>query len=461
MQRRGISISLRLTLWFGVIFLVGWLMFGATMWAVLKKTLSGERRQTLTSRLDRVEELLRKRSDPAEQGHIQDLQDFASATGNGLIEVLKLDGTHAMPALSSAAQNFAWPDASNVEGERFIHLVSSGQHYSVLERRYTLGAQSVMLLAAAPESGNLVVLDSFLRGLIAAAPLLLLVSMAGGYWTSRRALYPFDRITAAARSIGIRNLSERLPVANTSDELQRLAETCNDMLERLEIAVRKLQQFTADASHELRGPLSLTRTIAEVCLRNPDIDPCSRRSLQEIVEEGIRASVLLEQMLQLARADTEPLDMVMETVDLEALLQEGCAQAALLAQKKNITVRLARSLQSTVPVVGNAQSLRRLIWILLDNAIKYTQAAGQIDVSLQTKGRSATLTVQDTGIGIASADLPYIFDRFYRADPSRSQVEGSGLGLSIAKWIAEKHRAEICVASSETSGSSFSIIFGE
>jgi signal transduction histidine kinase len=459
MPRRNISISMRLTAWFGGIFLVGWLMFGATMWAVLKTTLSSERHQTLTRRLDRVQEFLRKRNDQTDEERIQDLREFASATGNGLIEILRPDGTHATPALSTAAQSFAWPDVSELQDQRFVHVISSGQYYSVLERRDTIGTQPVMLLAAAPEAGNLLVLDSFVRGLAAAAPILLLVSMAGGYWTSRRALHPVDRITAAARSIGIRNLSERLPVENTSDELQRLAETCNDMLERLEIAVRKLRQFTADASHELRGPLSLTRTIAEVGLRNPGIDASSRGSMQEIVEEGIRASLLLEQMLELARADTEPLDMVLEPVDLVALVQESCAQASLIAKEKNLTVRFAGGMQPTVPIVGHATSLRRLIWIMLDNAIKYTVPPGIIDVSLTTNGPSTIVLIQDTGIGISSSDLPHIFDRFYRADLSRSQVEGSGLGLSIAKWIAEKHRAEIAVASSEGTGSAFSIIF--
>jgi heavy metal sensor kinase len=460
-QRRHISISLRLTAWFGAIFLLGWLMFGAAMWVVLKTTLSGERRQTLTRRIDRMEELLHKQTNHTDEERYRDLREFASATGNGLIEALNVDGTRVLPSLSSAAQSFSWPETSSLRGEQFVHVVSSGQHYSVLERPYTIGSQPVLLLAAAPESGNLLVLDSFLRGLAAAAPVLLIVSMAGGYLTSRRALHPVDCITAAARSIGIRSLSERLPVPGSGDELQRLAETCNDMLERLEIAVRKLRQFTADASHELRGPLSLTRTIAEVGLRNPNVDANSRRSLQEIVDEGTRASVLLEQMLELARADIEPIDMVLESVDLNPLLQECCDQARLLAHEKDITLRLRQSIGSAATITGHTQSLRRLLWILLDNAIKYTPAPGAIEVSLRADARYATITVQDTGIGIDSADLPFIFDRFYRADPSRSLVEGSGLGLSIAKWIADKHRAEIRVASSQASGSSFMIVFAQ
>jgi signal transduction histidine kinase len=283
--------------------------------------------------------------------------------------------------------------------------------------------------------------------------------MAGGYWTSRRALRPVDRITAAARSIGIRNLSERLPVAQSRDELQRLAETSNDMLERLEIAVRKLKQFTADASHELRGPLSLTRTIAEVALRNPAADPQSRAFFQEIVEESAKTTELLEAMLELARADTEPIDYALEQVDLGIILEEVCAMARTIAQERGIVVKLLPNYGSAPTLMGNAASLRRLLWILLDNAIKYTPTSGHVDVSIHTRLGSTVVEVVDNGIGIAGNDLPRIFDRFYRADPSRSQVEGNGLGLSIAKWIADLHRAQIHVSSQEGQGSSFSVVF--
>jgi signal transduction histidine kinase len=316
-----------------------------------------------------------------------------------------------------------------------------------------------VLAAAAPASGNLLVLDRFWRGLLYSAPILLVVSMAGGYWTSRRALRPVDRITAAARSIGIRNLSERLPVAHSHDELQRLAETCNDMLDRLEIAVRKLKQFTADASHELRGPLTLTRLIAEVALRNNGLDAQSNSAFQEIVDESAKAATLLEEMLDLARADTEPVDLVFEPVNLGGLLEEGCAKARMLAQGRDITVHLDRPAGPSPEILGNPASLHRLFWILLDNAIKYTPPAGRIDVSMHLRPDAAIVEIKDNGIGIAAADLPYIFDRFYRADPSRSETEGSGLGLSIAKWIAHVHRAQVHATSKEGLGSSFSVVF--
>jgi signal transduction histidine kinase len=268
-----------------------------------------------------------------------------------------------------------------------------------------------------------------------------------------------DRITSKVQSIGIRNLTDRLPVADTGDELQRLAETCNAMLARLESSVTRIKQFTADASHELRAPLSFTRTVAEVAMRNPQIDPESRRAFEEIVEEEAKAAVLLADMLTLARADSDYSDVLWEPVDLVAVIESVCEKARPLAEKLRLAFSVYLDTEQTVEVLGDFPTLRRLIWILIDNALKYTPAPGRIDVSLNISPEQATVIVRDTGMGIAQADLPFIFDRFYRADPSRGQVEGSGLGLSIAKWIAEMHHADLLVISEASKGTTFRLVF--
>lgn len=453
------SISLRLTLWFGGIFFLGWLLFGAAMWFNLQSTLTGERFQTLTRRVDRLQDLLRKTQDENEQDRHEDFQEFARATGNGLNEVFRTDGSRMYPSPSSAAQAFPWPAVKSGDRERFSHINSAGQTYWVLVRPFSLGSQSLYLAAAAPEAGSLLVLNRFLAGLLASAPILLLVSSAGGYWVGRKALKPVDRITSTVQSISIRNLSGRLPVAYTGDELQRLAETCNAMLARLESSVNRIKQFTADASHELRAPLSFTRTVAEVALRNPQIDPESRRAFEEIVDEGAKAAVLLGDMLTLARSDSDYSDAVWEPVDLVGVIENVCEKARPLADERRLTLSVSLDAEQAADVMGDLPTLRRLLWILLDNAMKYTPAPGQIDVTLRMSPGQATVLVRDSGIGIAQSDLPHIFDRFYRADPSRSQVEGSGLGLSIAKWIAEMHHANLSVRSEQNKGTSFWIVF--
>lgn len=441
-----------------MIFLAGWILFGAAMWLNLQRNLSNERHLTLSRRVDRLQDLMHRNAHDEPASRSGDFRDFATATGNGHAEVFRADGSVLWP--SPLAASFSWPSASGMNAERFVHVQAERQPFLVIERPFhddTAGP--LVLVAAAPLAANLELLAEFGHGMFALAPLLLLVSMVGGYWMSRRALGPVDRITAAVRSIGIRNLSERLPVPRSGDELERLAETCNDMLIRLEVAVLKLKQFTADASHELRGPLTLTRTVAEVALRAPGVDAVSSEAFTEIIEESAAAAVLLEQMLELARADSEPTSLVLEPVDLAAIVVDGYEMASTLGARKGIEVNLVPGMPPALIVLGHAASLRRLLWILLDNALKYTPPAGWIRIWLETSANQVLLHVEDSGMGIAPVDVPRIFDRFYRADPSRSKVEGSGLGLSIAKWIAESHHAEIRVDTHEGTGSKFTVAF--
>lgn len=452
------SISLRLTLWFGGIFFLGWLLFGAAMWFNLQTTLSGERHQTLSRRIDRLQDLLRESQGENDEDRLEDFHEFARATGNGLSEVFRADGRLVYSSPSSTARAFPWPQAKFGDPEQFRRINSGGQSYWLLTRPFTLGGESLYLMAAAPEAGNQLVLHRFLIGLLASAPILLLISSAGGYWVGRRALKPVDRITSSAQSISIRNLSERLPVDATGDELQRLAETCNAMLQRLESSVNRIRQFTADASHELRAPLSFTRTVAEVALRNPHVDPESRHAFQEIVDEGAKAAVLLGDMLTLARADANSNDVLWEEIDLADIVENVFEKVRSQADERELALSLSLDPNQKTRIMGDFPSLRRLLWILLDNALKYTPAPGRIDVILKARGAEATILVSDTGIGIAPNDLPHVFDRFYRADPSRSQVEGSGLGLAIAKGIAEMHSGSLSATSEERKGTTFRVV---
>jgi heavy metal sensor kinase len=458
MLKERISISLRLTLWFGCAFFAGWVLFGVSMWANLSHTLKAERHQTLDRRLDRLQQLIVKDKDASPYQRDQDFAEFAHATGNGLVEVLQPDSTLGYKPPTAAASSFPWPRIQAQDPDRFVKVFSEAQPYWVLSRRFSLGENSFVLIAAAPEAGNLIVIENFLWGLLASAPLLLLISSAGGYWVSRRALKPVDRITATAHSISINNISGRIPVSQTGDELQRLSETCNAMLDRLELSVNQMKRFTADASHELRGPLSFTRTVAEIALKNPDADPESRAAFEDIVHEAAKATVLLEEMLTLARADSLPNTRPRTQVALAPLLKEVCEMAQPIAEQKGLHL-VSGPQPADVNVLGDASALKRLLWILLDNAVKYSKPNGTISLSMDKTAQATKIFVRDNGIGISSTDLPFIFDRFYRADRSRSVVEGNGLGLAIAKWIAETHRSELSAISDPENGTTFTISF--
>lgn len=453
------SISLRLTIWFSTVFFAGLALFGAVMWLDLKNTLTSGRSRTLERRAERLGDLLRETlADPPGQ-RVRKFQAFADATGGGLIEVFEIKGTRALPSPTAAAQAFPWPRVTAINGDRFGEVRFQGQPYRILARPFFAGSQALVLCAAAPLESNRLVLSTFSAGLLWAIPALLAISALGGYALSRRALKPVDQITAATRSISVSNLSARLPVTETRDELQRLSETQNAMLARLESAVNEIKRFTDDASHELRSPVSFVRTTAELALRNRQIDPASRRALEEIVQECGKASRLLTDMLTLARADAGNSQLAFEPVDLVEVVKAVCQKARPLAQERGHTLTDCCADANSATVWGDYSSLQRLLWILVDNAVKYTPAPGTIKVSLAAAGENVTVAVEDDGIGISAADLPHIFGRFYRADPSRSQVEGAGLGLSIALWISSVHQATLSADSTEDAGSVFKVVF--
>jgi heavy metal sensor kinase len=266
-------------------------------------------------------------------------------------------------------------------------------------------------------------------------------------------------MTDAARSIGIQNLSQRLTVPATGDELARLAETWNAMLARLESAVQRLSQFTADASHELRTPIALIRTTAELTLRRDRPPETYRQALDQILRESERMTHLVEDLLLLARADAGLPALPLERIELTPIVRDVCRQSELLAQERQLELS-ADMPDQPIYVQANDPALRRLLLLLLDNAVKYTPAGGRITVTVGCGPAGSIVAVSDTGVGIPAPALPHVFERFYRVDESRNRdAGGAGLGLSIAKWIAERHHASLEAESESGRGSTFRVRF--
>ena len=450
---RNISISLRLTFWFSATFLTGFIAFGTVMWLDLAYSLKQGRDRTLFRRAGRLIELLNVAAgdSPAR------LTEFVDAMPEGnLVRLFDSQGHLLFPENPEPA-DFPWPAPAQDARPQYHDVVRGDHHFRVYVDPVRIGSRTYCIFIGGQLEDNRALLARFLNGLLAAIPALLTLSALGGYWLSRHVLGPIDRLTTAAQSISIGNLADRLPIANTGDELQRLAETCNGMLSRLENSVGRIQRFTADASHELRSPISFMRTVAEVALRNPKIDNESRSSFEDILVESREAANLLEKMLILARADSNQNDLRFESVDLADLLTDVQEKARPLAAAK--FQRLTVNRNGSARVCGDRGSLRRLVWTLVDNAIKYTPSGGSIDLWLDSRGSGARIIVRDTGIGIPESMLPRVFERFFRADLSRTQVEGAGLGLAIAKWIADMHHAGISVESVDGRGTTFCVVF--
>lgn len=273
---------------------------------------------------------------------------------------------------------------------------------------------------------------------------------------SRRALAPVDAITSTARSISEHSLSRRLASLQTGDELQRLAETFNQMMDRLEAAFKRITQFTADASHELRTPTALIRTTAELSLRRDRDSAEYQEALGQVLEEAERMGILIDSLMTLARMDSGAESLSYTTLDVASILREASSASLPLADSKQI--QFDREIpDEPILVDGDPHALRRLFLILIDNAVKYTPPSGRVSIALRENGNDAVAQVRDTGIGISAEDLPFIFERFYRADKARSRETGAGLGLSIARWIVETHRASIHVDSVPGEGSTFEV----
>jgi signal transduction histidine kinase len=291
-------------------------------------------------------------------------------------------------------------------------------------------------------------------------PSVLLVAMLGGYLLSERALRPVDRMTHAAVGIGITNLSRRISVEETGDELQRLGEAWNDLFARLEDSVARQQQFTSDASHDLRTSIAVILATGQLILRHQRTEDEYREAIATMVSECESTSHLLEDLLLLARGNAAPARIELLPVNITTLLKEVTQRAAGLVASRSQHLEL-HTPNLPIHLLGDCRSLSRLLSILIDNAVKYTPDGGTIQVLLapQTDG-SLHLSVQDTGIGIPSELLDKIFDRFYRADPVRNRTSGGfGLGLAIAKWIVDAHAAEINVTSSLHQGTTFTVRF--
>jgi heavy metal sensor kinase len=301
-------------------------------------------------------------------------------------------------------------------------------------------------------------LRRFATVLVVAMPAMLLVAGAGGYWISRRALAPVDSISADARAITAQDLSRRLEVPQTGDELQRLSETLNDMLARLETAFARTRDFTADASHELRTPIAFMRTVADVALRRPRSDADYREALEEIRLELDRTAALVESLLTLARADAAGTLTSRETVDLVAIVNAACTHAKRIAEEKRLRLETPAD-NDPIAMVGNRELLHRLFGILLDNAVKYTPPGGRIDVRVVKDDGRVRVGVRDSGIGITPEDVEHVFERFYRADKARTRENGgAGLGLAIGRWIAETHGGTLTVESELNRGSTFTVV---
>ena len=287
-------------------------------------------------------------------------------------------------------------------------------------------------------------------------PLAVGIITLGGYWLVHRALRPVEQITRAAEQITQLNLSDRLPVTRSGDELERLSQALNRMIARLDDAVQNSRRFAADASHDLRTPLTILRGELENLVEDPALNAELRARLASLLEETIHLSRIVEQLFTLTQLDSGNSCTDRQHFDLSELARTTAEQMSLLAEDKKISLTCQAS--QSVFIEGDRSRIKQVIVNLLDNAVKYTQSNGRILLRVDASNGHALLEVEDSGIGIPADALPHVFERFYRVDKTRSaEAESAGLGLSIVKSICTAHGAEVKVTSVPKVGSRFSV----
>lgn len=337
----------------------------------------------------------------------------------------------------------------------------SGWRFSAL--RITVPkAGAYVFVSGAPETDTMREVVALRQSFLLGVPVAILLSAMGGYWLAKRSLAPVVVIAETVETITSRSLDRRVPVVNPGDELGFLAQTFNRLLERLQDAFEQKRRFMADASHELRTPISIAHTATEVTLEQPHRTEDEYREALLIVDGQLqRLKRLVEDMFLLARADSGAVPLRKSKFYLDELLAETARAARVLGSRKGVSVELAPMKEALCE--ADESLIRQMVMVLLDNAVKYSSAGGRVAIQLTQDVSHYQIFVKDSGPGIPAGAQARIFDRFYRVDPARSRsmvtAGGAGLGLSIARWVAEAHKGTLTLVESNESGSVFCATF--
>jgi heavy metal sensor kinase len=479
------SIRTKLTLWYTLLLLSTLLLFGALSYYFTGNTLSKNLDQSLQTEVRWLRELIGPQA-----GKIK--------PGKRAIDMLIARKTRPATPPTRAPEDSTEEESDQIWNQIFRHTLQStkktyiqftNQRGVIYYRSYSLGTDSLAIpdtislnstvlmtvdfngepvrIAATrdrnftyaigyPLSDLRDLLDNLFVIFNILLPIALAASAIGGMALSKTSLQPVIDVTLRARRITAENLDQTIPVHNPGDEIGRLTTTINEMIQRLHDSFARVRQFSADASHELRTPLTVMRGEIELALRTKKTPDEYRRILESSLEEILRLTSIIDNLLTLAKADQGLFETNFSEVDLQELVRELFEDSEILAESKQITVTL-RSL-APVTIVGDRVRLRQLFLNLIDNAIKYTPTGGSVTMAVERSNGNVLFEVADTGIGIPPDEVGKIFDRFYRVDKARSrEMGGTGLGLSIAKWIAELHRGTITVRSEPHKGSTFTV----
>jgi heavy metal sensor kinase len=458
------SIRFRLTAWYAGLLAGALLLFAVSVYVGLKQYMVGSMSRTLAEQSRSIgTELLTEFLSKRPHWLNEEIEEaYAPEANETFIRVTRSDG--AVVYVSGAPKDASFDPvqvpplkhSSDHENSRKVQL--PGGKTLFIESLFFTNPDGTRYLVENGTSYSEIenVLNGLLRLVALYLPFVVSLAGFGGYWLMRRSLKPVDEITSRAEGITSSNLSERLPVIKTGDELERLSTSLNRMIARLEDAFQHIHRFSADASHELRTPLTILQLELEEMIQHHDLPLVIIDQIGSALEETQRLSRIVESLMAISRLDAGEVKMEKVLLDLGELAASTAEQMKLLGEEK--AVRLACHVDPGVRVLGDQSRLKQVVVNLIDNAIKYTPQGGRVTVNVRAVEGGAQLEVADNGLGMSPEVISHVFERFYRADKARSRDSGgAGLGLAIVKAICSAHGADIQVASQEGKGSIFRV----
>ena len=459
------SLRFRMTAWYAGLLLCALSIFGISVYLGLERYLNWTLQATLVSECRAIGSELLPQLPGKRAGWLTSEidEEYAPEVNARFIRVYR-EGTGVI-YLSGAPKDGAFnpseipfPQGKEKEGSRRIRLTNGRQILANAMTFSTLSGDKFLVESGIPLDRIQVVLHGLLLTLAIYTPFIVFLAVIGGYWLMRGSLEPVDEITVRAEGITSTNLSKRLPIIRSGDELERLSTALNRMIGRLDEAFQHIHRFSADASHELRTPLTILQLELEALLHEHGEDESLERHIGSALEETHRMSRIVESLLTISRLDAGEVKLEKQSLNFSDLVTLTAGEMNVLAQDKSIA--LTTSVEEGICLEGDRTHLQQVILNLVDNAIKYTQEGGSIAVKLYEEDEKAIVEVSDNGVGIPAYALPHVFERFYRADKARSRASGgAGLGLSIVKAICTAHGAAVFVTSEEGTGSCFRVEF--
>ena len=445
---KSMTIKFKITIWYAIFLTVLLSAFSVFFYATISRLLYQNNIQLLKADANQAISILKIEGDT-----IRLAEPYKIVATNTYFVVFDKNG-------SKGLESEALPEIVDlsIKNETISYVSVEGQKWTVYDKAIIINGETVGYIRVSRSLKELInTLDNLKLILFISVPLYITLASLGGFFLADRALRPIDYITRTARNISRGQLSKRLQMPKTEDEVGRLATTFNEMLDRLEASFKKERQFTADASHELRTPLAIIAAQTEQGLAslsgNQKNSECAE-ALRSIQSESKKMSYLITQLLMLYKSDEGKYELNLEDLDLNLIVEEVANEFRSLHADANPDIIFIS--KDYIKIRADQTLITRMLINLIDNAVRYTDNEGKVEIILSKDNDRVVITISDTGTGISEKDIACIFDRFYQANEARNG-QGSGLGLSIVKWIVEVHNGEVSVQSTPGRGSCFTV----